>query len=69
MSVVNMSLSTSRQEYYALFHELSDDAYFHNVILVSAVNNIPAPSYPSLYSSVISVAAHEIKDPFRNNCV
>jgi subtilisin len=29
------------------------------------VNNIPAPSYPSLYSSVISVAAHEGKDPFQ----
>jgi hypothetical protein len=28
---------------------------------VSAVNNIPAASYPSLYSSVISVAAHQGK--------
>jgi subtilisin family serine protease len=28
------------------------------------VNNIPAPSYPSLYSSVVSVAAHELQDPF-----
>ena len=37
---------------------------FKNVILVSAVNNIPAPSYPSLYSSVISVAAHAGQDPF-----
>jgi subtilisin family serine protease len=64
MHVANMSLSTSRQEYYALFHELADEAYFKNVILVSAVNNIPAPSYPSLYSSVISVAAHESPDPF-----
>jgi subtilisin family serine protease len=64
MQVVNLSLSTSRQEYYALFHELADEAYFHNLNLVSAVNNIPAPSYPSLYSSVISVAAHEGKDPF-----
>lgn len=64
MSVVNMSLSTSREEYYALFHELADEAYFHNVMLVSAVNNIPAPSYPSLYSSVVSVAAHEGNDPF-----
>ena len=64
IQVVNMSLSTSKKEYYSLFHELSDDAYFKNVILVSAVNNIPAPSYPSLYSSVISVAAHEGKDPF-----
>lgn len=64
MHVVNMSLSTSRQEYYGLFHELADEAYFNNVLLVSAVNNIPAPSYPSLYSSVISVAAHEESDPF-----
>jgi subtilisin family serine protease len=64
MSVVNMSLSTSREEYYGLFHELADEAYFQNVMLVSAVNNIPAPSYPSLYSSVVSVAAHEGHDPF-----
>jgi subtilisin len=63
MHVVNMSLSTSRQEYYALLHELTDEAYFKNVIFVSAVNNLPAPSYPSLYSSVISVAAHEGRDP------
>ena len=64
MHVVNLSLSTSRAEYYALFHELADEAYFKNVVLISAVNNIPAPSYPSLYSSVISVAAHEGHDPF-----
>lgn len=64
MGVANMSLSTSREEYFGLFHELADDAYFHNIMLVSAVNNIPAPSYPSLYSSVVSVAAHEGQDPF-----
>ena len=49
MRVVNMSLSTSRPEYFGLFHELADDAYFKIVFLVSAVNNIPAPSYASLY--------------------
>lgn len=64
MHVANLSLSTSRSEYYALFHELADEAYFKNMALVSAVNNIPAPSYPSLYSSVFSVAAHEGRDPF-----
>jgi subtilisin len=64
MHVVNLSLSTSRQEFFGLFHELADLAYFKNILLVSAVNNIPAPSYPSLYSSVISVAAHEGHDPF-----
>jgi subtilisin family serine protease len=64
MQVVNLSLSTSRQEFYGLFHELADEAYFKNVSLVSAVNNLPEPSYPSLYAAVISVAAHEGQDPF-----
>ncbi len=62
--VINLSLSTSREEYYALFHELADNAYFKNTMLVSAVNNMPVASYPSLYSSVVSVAAHEGHDPF-----
>jgi subtilisin len=64
MHVANLSLSTSNQNYYGLFHQLADAAYFKNVALVSAVNNLPEPSYPSLYSSVISVAAHEGRDPF-----
>jgi subtilisin len=63
MHVANLSLSTSRPEYYGLFHHLADGAYFKNVVLVSAVNNLPEPSYPSLYSSVISVAAHEGRNP------
>jgi subtilisin len=64
MQVVNLSMSTSKEEYFGLFHDLADQAYFKNVNLVSAVNNIPVPSYPSLYSSVISVAAHAGHDPF-----
>jgi subtilisin len=63
MQVVNLSLSTSRSEYFALLHSLADTAYFKNTLLVSAVNNIPAASYPSLYASVISVAAHDGTDP------
>lgn len=64
MHVINMSLSTSRSDYFSLFHQLADDAYFKGVMLVAAVNNVPAPSYPSQYSSVLSVAAHEGQDPF-----
>jgi len=64
MQVVNLSLSTSLEEFFGLFHDLTDQAYFKNMNLVSAVNNMPEPSYPSLYSSVISVAAHDGKDPF-----
>jgi subtilisin len=63
MNVVNLSLSTSKAEYYALFHELTDEAYFKNILLVSAVNNFPVASYPSLYSSVVSVAAGDTEDP------
>jgi len=64
MQIANLSLSTSLEEFFGLFHDLADQAYFKNMTLVSAVNNIPEPSYPSLYSSVISVAAHDGKDPF-----
>lgn len=64
IKVINMSLSTGKEEYFALFHRLADKAYFKNVALISAVNNVPAPSYPSLYSSVFSVAAHDVQDPF-----
>jgi subtilisin len=64
IQVVNLSLSTGKQDYFGLFHELVDRAYFHRMMLVCAVNNVPGPTYPSEYSSVFSVAAHEAKDPF-----
>jgi subtilisin len=64
IQVVNLSLSTSLEDFFGVFHDLTDQAYFKNMILVSAVNNIPEPSYPSLYSSVFSVAAHDGHDPF-----
>jgi subtilisin family serine protease len=67
MHVVNMSLSTGQKDYFGMFHELADLAYFRNVALVCAINNTPpkfGPSYPSEYSSVFSVAAHDGKDPF-----
>jgi subtilisin family serine protease len=64
MQVINLSLSTAREEYHAVFRQLTDAAYFKKVVLVSAVNNLPAPSYPSLYSAVVSVAAHNGHDPF-----
>jgi subtilisin len=65
MHVVNLSLSTSKEEYYGLFHNLADQAYFKNINIISAANNYPGESYPSLYSSVISVAAHAEQDPFK----
>jgi subtilisin family serine protease len=66
--VVNLSLSTSRPEYRTLFYEIADEAAFRGVILVCAVNNAPAPSYPSQFSSVVSVAANDGTDPYDVDC-
>ncbi|HYP40085.1 MAG TPA: S8 family serine peptidase, partial [Chloroflexia bacterium] len=57
MHVCNLSLGTTKKDFYATFHELTDQAYFKNTILVTAANNMPVPSFPSVYSSVISVAS------------
>jgi subtilisin family serine protease len=66
--VVNLSLSTGREEYFGMFHELADRAFFAGTVLVCAVNNVPAPTYPGEFASVISVAAHDGKDPFSIDC-
>lgn len=65
MQVVNLSLSTGKRDYFAVFHELVDEAYFANVMLVCAVNNVAGPTYPSQYASVFSVAANEATNPDR----
>ena len=49
---------------FAVFHELADAAYFANCQLVCAANNSPGPSYPSLFAAVVSVAAHDLPDPW-----
>jgi subtilisin family serine protease len=64
MDVVNLSLSTAKKDYFAMFHSIADDAYFKNTMLISAASNFNEPSMPSLYSSVFSVASHTGKDPF-----
>jgi subtilisin len=62
-TVMNLSLSSKSDALFAAFHELADRAYFANVLLVSAANNVPGPSYPSLFAAVVSVAAHDLPDP------
>ncbi len=64
VDVINLSLSSRSEALFADFHELVDRAYFAGVTLVSAANNAPGASYPSLFSSVVSVAAHEQPDPW-----
>ncbi len=63
VSVANLSLSSRSDQLFGLFHDLADQAYFANVLLVCAANNVPGNSYPSLFASVVSVAAHDRPDP------
>lgn len=44
-------------------NELVDETYFRGVLMVSAVNNSPLPSHPSLSSSAVSVAARPHDGP------
>jgi subtilisin family serine protease len=64
MQVCNLSLGTTKRDFFALLHELADLAYFRNVTLVTAANNMTLPSFPSVYASVISVASHDTEDPY-----
>lgn len=64
MDVCNLSLGSTKKRFYAEFHELADEAYFNNTVLVAAANNMPAPSYPSTYASVVSVGSHDVDDPY-----
>jgi subtilisin len=64
MDVVNLSLSTAKKEYFAMLHSLTDEAYFKNIMLVSAASNFDELSLPSLYAAVFSVSSHAGRDPF-----
>lgn len=65
MDVCNLSLGTTKKEFFAALHEVADLAYFRRIVLVTAANNLPVPSFPSMYASVISVAAHQEQDKTR----
>ena len=65
MHVCNLSLGTTKKEFFEVLHELADLAYFRRTVLVTAANNLPIPSFPSVYASVISVASHSEPDVYR----
>jgi subtilisin len=62
--VINMSLSTTKQKFASLLHELADSAYFRRTMLVASAHNMPVESYPWRFSSVISVGSHDQDDSF-----
>jgi subtilisin family serine protease len=57
MDIVNLSLSTTNEDWYDRFQDLCDQAARKRVMLVSALANERKTSYPSEFSGVFSVAA------------
>jgi len=63
--VINLSLGAAKREWALAFHETCDRGYFNNCFIVTAANNIHRDSFPSLFSSVTSVASNRSNDPLR----
>jgi subtilisin len=65
MHIINLSLGTTKSQYHGRLHDLLDRAYHAGCIVVAAANNLPQPSFPSVFSSsLVSVVKDEGQDPF-----
>lgn len=63
--LINLSLGTTKPQFFAPLHDLLDRAYQAGCIVVAAANNLPQPSFPSVFSSsLISVIKSDETDPF-----
>lgn len=62
--IINLSLGTTKPQFFAPLHDLLDRAYQAGCVVVAAANNLPQPSFPSVFSSsLISVVKSEQSDP------
>ncbi len=62
--VINLSLGTTKPQFFSPLHDLLDRAYQAGCIVVAAANNLPYPSFPSVFSSsLISVIKSEETNP------
>ncbi len=63
--LINLSLGTTKPQFFAPLHDLLDRAYQSGCIVIAAANNLPQPSFPSIFSSsLISVSKSAETDPF-----
>ena len=66
MQVINLSLGTTKPQYHGPLHDLLDHAYHTGCIVVAAANNLPQPSFPSIFSSsLVSVVKDDSTNPFK----
>jgi subtilisin len=60
--VINLSLSTTNDEWRAGLHELTDQGFFQRSLIVASAHNMPVESFPWRFASVISVGSHDQPD-------
>ena len=63
-SLFNLSLSTTRAQFQAVLHELTDVAWFKRTVIVASAHNMPVDSYPWRFAAVVSVGSHDLVDPW-----
>lgn len=64
--LINLSLGTTKPQYVVPLRDLLDRAYQAGCIVIAAANNLPQPSFPSVFSSsLISVSKTDETDPFK----
>jgi len=62
--IINLSLGTTKPQFFVPLHDLLDRAYQAGCVVVAAANNLPQPSFPSIFSSsLISVVKSTENDP------
>lgn len=62
--IINLSLGTTKPQFFSPLHDLLDRAYQAGCVVVAAANNLPQPSFPSVFSSsLISVIKGTQTDP------
>ncbi len=64
--IINLSLGTTKPQFAMPLHDLLDRAYQAGCVVVAAANNLPQPSFPSVFSSsLISVSKSTETDPLK----
>ncbi|MFV0390199.1 MAG: S8 family serine peptidase [Pyrinomonadaceae bacterium] len=64
--VINLSLGTTKQQFVVPLRDLLDRAYQAGCVVVAAANNLPQPSFPSVFSSsLIAVSKSTEQDPLK----
>ena len=65
IKLINMSLATSKKQWFQELFQLSEQAYEQNTIIVSSKRNFGGLGCPAMFSSVISVDSEEYENKYQ----